>query len=423
MVDAGVSSQPFIEGRGKDFCRGCLESNLFSALNLGDLPIANELLLEKSSLIEKFSLHLKICASCGLGQVADVVTPERIFRDYRYLSSMSSTFLQHASDFVKERLRDGSLASGDWVLEIASNDGYLLRNFIGSGIRIVGIEPAKNVAEISRGLGIETISEFFSSALAKELLSIYGYPKLIIANNVMAHVPDLIDFITGLEILCGPTTQVSIENPSLENILNGMQFDTIYHEHYSYLTASAVKAISQMHGLQLFKVENLPTHGGSNRYWLRKFNEDDFLSKEIEAICQLEYAKGLFDPDTWAMYANKVNGVMEGFRKWLRSGINSDLRIYGYGAAAKASTILNSLDVDDTGILAIADISLEKQKRFMPPDGIKIISPEELFTEMPTDIVIFPWNIENEIAAYLRFNLDRDVRLWSVIPGMHEIKP
>jgi hypothetical protein len=201
-----------------------------------------------------------------------------------------------------------------------------------------------------------------------------------------------------------------------------MQFDTIYHEHYSYLTASAVKAISEMHGLQLFKVENLPTHGGSNRYWLRKFNEDDFLSKEIEAICQLEYSRGLFDPDKWTMYANKVTSVMDGFRKWLRAGINSDLRIYGYGAAAKASTLLNSLDIEATGILAIADISLEKQKRFMPPDGIKIISPEELFIEMPTDIVIFPWNIESEIAAYLRLNLDRDVRLWSVIPDMHEIK-
>ena len=197
------SSLPFIEGRGGVFCRGCLGRNLFSGLDLGELPIANELLRSREGSLERFSLHLRVCSECGLGQVEDVVTPERIFRDYRYLSSMSTTFLQHASDFVDERIKEGMFKAGDWVLEIASNDGYLLKNFLPFGIMCIGVEPAENVAEISRGLGINTISEFFSSQLAKELLDKHGYPKLIIANNVMAHVPDLIEFVKGLSVLCG----------------------------------------------------------------------------------------------------------------------------------------------------------------------------------------------------------------------------
>ena len=287
MVNVIESSKPFITGRGKDFCRGCLGNSLFSALDLGELPIANELLQAQKSSIEKFPLHLRICSACGLGQVADVVTPERIFRDYRYLSSISSTFLNHASVFVNERVAAGLFSKGDWVLEIASNDGYLLKNFVPFGIKTIGVEPAENVAEISRSLGIETISEFFSSQLATKLYSEHGYPKLIIANNVMAHVPDLVDFIKGLAIISGPETQISIENPSLANILVGMQFDTIYHEHYSYLSASAVAKLSAMHGLYLFKVEELTIHGGSNRYWLSKLNSNKLLDPSVEAVSKL----------------------------------------------------------------------------------------------------------------------------------------
>ena len=414
-------SLPFIEGRGKVFCRGCLGENLFSGLDLGDLPIANELLLSQKSNIEKFQLHLRICAECGLGQVADVVTPERIFRDYRYLSSMSSTFLQHALDFVEQRIRERIFSSGDWVLEIASNDGYLLKNFLPHRIMAIGIEPAKNVAEISRGHGIETISEFFSSQLASELLSKHGHPKLIIANNVMAHVPDLVDFMKGLAILCGPETQISIENPSLANILVGLQFDTIYHEHYSYLSASAVAKISKMHGLHLFKVEELSIHGGSNRYWLRKLANSSLSDVSVERVIRFEVDSGLFDAKAWVNYSSDVSRILEEFLNWLCSGKESNRRVYGYGAAAKASTILNSIEVDPNLIIAIADVSLEKQARFMPPHGIKIISPQELFSENPSDIVIFPWNIKVEIANSLRSNLGDGVRLWCAIPKMHEI--
>jgi hypothetical protein len=415
------SSLPFIDGRGETFCRGCLGRNLFSALNLGILPIANELLPYQDYEIERFPLHLSVCSNCGLGQVADVVTPERIFRDYRYLSSMSTTFLQHATDFVNDKLNEGMFSPSDWVLEIASNDGYLLKNFIESGVTARGIEPAENVADISRGLGIETISEFFSSQLAKELLAKYGYPKLIIANNVMAHVPDLIDFVEGLKILCGPDTRISIENPSLANILIGMQFDTIYHEHYSYLSASAVSKISKMHGLELFKVEEISIHGGSNRYWLRSFKEDDSVDPSVKKTIDFEAQSGLFSSENWATYASKVTKILNEFLEWLRTTEAMGNRIYGYGAAAKASTLLNSIEIDPNLVISIADVSLEKQLRFMPPHGIKVISPQELFSGNPTDIVIFPWNIKHEITNFLRKNLHADVRLWCAIPEMHQV--
>ena len=419
-LDASI---PFIEGRGGVFCRGCLGRSLFSGLDLGELPIANELLKSSEGSLEKFPLHLRVCSECGLGQVADVVTPERIFRDYRYLSSMSTTFLQHASDFVNQRVQEGMFLPGDWVLEIASNDGYLLKNFLPFGIMAIGIEPAENIAEISRGLGIHTISDFFSSRLAKELLTKNGYPKLIIANNVMAHVPDLIDFIRGLAILCGPETQISIENPSLANILLGMQFDTIYHEHYSYLSSSAVAKICKMNGLHLSKVEELSIHGGSNRYWLNSSTEDNFTDSSVHVVINFEVESGLFDAKQWASYSSKVESTLRGFLEWLRAGEKSNRKIFGYGAAAKASTILNSIEIDPNLMLAIADISVEKQERFMPPHGIKIISPQKLLEEKPTDVVIFPWNIKAEIASSLRSNLGDEVRLWCAIPEMHEILP
>ncbi len=412
---------PFIKGRGSEFCRGCNGENLFSALNLGDLPIANELLRSQTSKIEKYPLHLRICPECSLGQVADVVTPERIFRDYRYLSSISSTFLKHASTYVEQRIEEGMFSSGDWVLEIASNDGYLLKNFLDLNIKAIGIEPAENVAEVSRSLGISTISEFFTSHLAIKIFEIHGYPKLIIANNVMAHVPDLVDFIRGLSYLCGPETQISIENPSLANILIGMQFDTIYHEHYSYMSAYAVSKLSKMCGLHLSKVEELVIHGGSIRYWLCKSKADNITHASVGEVIESEISNGLFDPLKWEAYSEKVGLILNNFLLWLQTTKLASGKIYGYGAAAKASTILNSIDIEPGLLTAIADASLEKQTRFMPPNGTEIISPQELFSEEPTDVIIFPWNIKSEIASFLKDNLQSHTRLWCVIPNMHEV--
>jgi hypothetical protein len=422
LVDEIVASKSYIVGRGDLFCRGCSSKNLFSALDLGELPIANELLFSPEAEIDTFPLHLKICTDCGLGQVADVVTPERIFRDYRYLSSMSSTFLNHASGFVTEQLEANWILPGDWVLEIASNDGYLLRNFLPFKVRVIGIEPAANVAELSRGLGINTICEFFTTQLASKLLKENGHPKFIIANNVMAHVPDLGDFIRGLAILCGPETKISIENPSLSNILMDLQFDTIYHEHYSYLCASSVDKLSKINGLELFRVEQLNTHGGSNRYWLKKLDSNSLVDPSVQELKEFENQIGLLKPAEWTSFSSKVDEILEDFLNWLQICKQDGKRVYGYGAAAKASTILNSIEVSPDLVVAIADMSIEKQGRFMPSHGISIISPKDLFLGMPTDVIIFPWNIKSEIANYLRSNLGNQIRLWCPIPEMHQVE-
>lgn len=421
MADEIESSQPFIEGRGQGFCRGCLEKQLFSALNLGNLPIANELLIDKDAPIEKYPLHLRVCVNCGLGQVADVVTPARIFRDYRYLSSMSTTFLQHASDFVDQQIQNGLITKADWVLEIASNDGYLLKNFIRYGIPTLGIEPAENVAELARSQGVKTISDFFSRELANKLVLEKGYPRLIIANNVMAHVPDLVDFIQGLAALCGPDTNISIENPSLMNIYMEMQFDTIYHEHYSYLSANSVSKLSELNGLQLFKVEKLETHGGSNRYWLRQLHSKESPDNSVVETKISEMESGLFEPERWIDYADKVKRIHFDLCEWLSEDFDTERRIYGYGAAAKASTILNSCGGQVEKILAIADASQEKQGRYMPPSKIRIISPDELYEMKPTDILIFPWNIKKEILENLSSNLGDSIQYWCIIPEMRKL--
>lgn len=417
-LDAGQELNP---ARGRDFCRGCSGVKLFSALDLGDLPIANELQKSPIEHVEKFPLHLRICEECGLGQVADVVTPERIFRDYRYLSSMSSTFSKHVADFVEKLVVNNVVNSSDWVLEIASNDGYLLKNFLPHGISVLGIEPAKNVGELARRLGVETISEFFSNSLAAELLNRRGYPKVIFANNVMAHVPDLLDFIKGLALLCGPKTTIIVENPTLLSILEKKQFDTIYHEHFSYLSATSVTSLCNSVGLKLIDVESLAVHGGSNRYWIKRGDCQRDRTFLLEVALNTERDRKLFKRETWADYSVEVKTILKTFQDWLGDSYEEERRVFGYGAAAKASTLLNSISFKPDQLIAIADISSEKQSRYMPSFGIRIISPEELKKSNPTDIVIFPWNIADEISAELKQLLESGVRFWCAIPSLHEL--
>jgi len=423
LADDLNSSQELNPARGRDFCRGCAGKNLFSALDLGDLPLANELQREPQEHVEKFPLHLRICKDCGLGQVGDVVTPARIFGDYRYLSSTSSTFLNHAKTLVDMLVQKRVVNSSEWVLEIASNDGYLLKNFLNQGIPVLGIEPAVNVSKIARGLGIETISVFFTRGLAMDLYAKRGFPKIIIANNVMAHVPNLKDFLQGLAVLCGPSTKIIVENPTLLGILDRMQFDSIYHEHYSYLSATSVDFLCQMVGLSLNKVEEVAIHGGSYRYWIGSINSNEEKNASVERTIEAERDRKLFSQETWVKYSQSVNKILCAFQAWLEECSEKGKRVYGYGAAAKASTLINSINLKPDQIIAIADASDEKQSRFMPPFGIKIISPSDLVKGRPTDILIFPWNIEEEISLELKRILDHDVKLWSAIPVIHKVTP
>ncbi len=416
-------SEAKVEIRGRDFCRGCDSRELFSGFDLGNLPIANELLIEPTQVAESFPLNLRICKSCGLGQVEDVVTPNRIFRDYRYLSSISTSFVEHARNFVEETLKRIAFDKNDWVLEIASNDGYLLQHFLNAKVDVLGVEPATNVAALAIKKGIPTISEFFGLEIATSILNSKGYPKLIVANNVLAHVPDITDFISGMAELCGPNTLVSIENPSLVGLFENRLFDTIYHEHFSYLTSTSVRKLASRAGLELFDVDSIATHGGSNRYWLQKTGvKQNPVSDRVAISINMEEASGIYEESNWFLFSNDCHEILSAFNSWLADANSKGLVVYGYGAAAKASTLINAAAVKPGWIKGIADGGDEKQGRFMPSQSIPILSPSEVFSGSPTDIVIFPWNISEEIGRIIREFEVSAIRIWTAVPKMSEVK-
>lgn len=400
-------------------CRGCQGNNLFLAIDLGDLPISNELLLERQENVELFPLALYMCADCSLGQIQDVVRPERLFRDYRYMSSMSSTFLAHAKSFCDSMLDSGLIGTDDFVVEIASNDGYLLRNFQNLGIRVLGVEPAKNISSVSESLGIPTLSEFFSADLAIKIRKENGAPKLIIANNVMAHVPDIRDFMKGLSILCDSETLISIENPSIVNILTENQFDTIYHEHYSYLSCKSVEHLASSYGLTLFDVESIAAHGGSNRYWISAKPQEK-AQRLGESIWD-EDLIGLSDPDKWENARQLTHDSINQLREWLLQVQQAGQLVLGYGAAAKASTLLNAAQIPRDLIPSICDRSPEKIGRYMPMNNYEIIDFDRFIQMKPDHILIFPWNIENEITEQIAARLP-DSQVWVAIPNLRRVK-
>lgn len=405
--------------RGYEICRACDSRNLFSALDLGALPIANEL-LPSATRTDVFPLHMRVCRVCGLGQVQDVVSPERLFRDYRYLSSVSQTFLDHASAFAKKVLQEIDWQATDWVLEIASNDGYLLRNFLDRGVKVIGVEPASNIAQLARNRGIETISEFFDVTLAKEILQKHGYPRLIVANNVFAHVPDVQNFTEALSLLMNHRTLVSLENPSIMNLLVGFQFDSIYHEHYSYLSATSVSSLVQRFGIKLVDVEQISTHGGSNRYWLSR--DVSLKTKSVEKVSELEVQNGLFDETKWKLFSIKVDRILKDFKAFVYEKNTQGEIVAGYGAAAKASTLINAAKIGNGEIAFIVDESPEKSGRFMPQVGIPIVSKNYLTQCSIKHIVIFPWNLADEIVRKIEVSLPDGVQTWRVIPELRKVK-
>lgn len=411
----------FDSDRGRLYCRACSSNDIYPVLNLGNLPIANELPIGSDEVVELFPLCFSICMNCGLGQVGEPISRERLFSDYRYLSSISETWLSHAKDFANEITKSFNLTSEDMVIEIASNDGYLLQYFKQLKVQVLGIEPAKNIAKSANSKGIKTLNEFFGYDTAKNLRQRLAPPRLIIANNVAAHVPDLRDFFSGLDMLAGSETLISIENPSILNLIRENQFDTIYHEHYSYLSAFTIKKISKEFKLNLFKVEPIATHGGSNRYWLKREEPNDSERLAVDAFIESELNAGLLSIPVWSKFSNGVQATLFNLAEWLRNCSLEGRRVFGFTAAAKASTILNAGKISQNEVAGIADSSPEKQGRLLPSLGIPIISSEELCKNNPTDILIFAWNISEEISKIIWDKLGLNVRCWVAIPDLKEL--
>lgn len=315
---------------------------------------------------------------------------------------------------MKESL---DLDSDSLVIELASNDGYLLSEFQKLQIPVLGVEPAINVASIAAKAGIPTLAEFFGVSLAEKILDQHGHPRLITANNVFAHIPDMHDFTEGMSILADDNTVITIENPSFCVLLKETLFDTIYHEHYSYLSAHSVRTVAQAHKLNLVHIDHLSTHGGSNRYWLsRSLPVDDTVSDTLEA----ELRAGLFDVDQWNAFAERAQMAIEKLRQWFLERKQSGAVVAGYGAAHKGNTFLNAVGEASKTLIYVVDASTEKQGKFLPGSQVPVLAPEQLASGNPTDVLILPWNIASEISERIRLLLP-SARIWVAQPELHQL--
>ncbi len=303
------------------------------------------------------------------------------------------------------------------VIEIASNDGYLLSEFKKSGIPVIGVEPAENVASIAKSSGIFTLTEFFGAELAKSITGKYGHPRLVVANNVFAHVPDMLDFTEGLSLLADHHTIITIENPSFALLLKNTLFDTIYHEHYSYLSAHSVRVIAGKFGLNLVHIDKLQTHGGSNRYWLSKSMDAD---ETVEAILHEELSDGLFDPTQWTSFAQRSMEAIDNLRAWFKERKQQGDVVVAYGAAHKGNSFLNAVGDASKNLLYAVDASHEKQGKFLPGSQVPVFAPEQLNSGQPTDVLILPWNIASEIRDQIRIFAPK-ARIWVAQPNLHQL--
>jgi hypothetical protein len=389
------------------FC-GAPLSELF--VDLGASPLANSY-LEPADLgrAEAFyPLAVYTCGECLLVQLPEAERPEAIFSDYAYFSSFSDSWLRHAEAYAVAMIDRFGFGAGHQVIEIASNDGYLLRWFKERGVPVLGVEPAGNVAQAAEAAGIPTVVKFFGAATARELVAEGKRADLLVGNNVLAHVPDLNDFVAGLKILLSPAGVLTMEFPHLLRLMAEDQFDTIYHEHYSYFSFATVRKVFAAHGLTLFDVEELSTHGGSLRIYAR---HDEDVSKPVgERVADLlarEEAAGLGRLETYRSFGERVRRVKWGLLRFLISSKEEGKSIAGYGAPAKGNTLLNYCGVRTDFLDYTVDRSPHKQGRFLPGTRIPIHGPDRLRETRPDYVLILPWNLKEEIVEQMA-----DVRSW-----------
>jgi hypothetical protein len=410
-------SSPHPQGATVTACRVCGGAFGATFCDLGVQPVANSYVPPEHAheAEPRFPLRAVVCDDCRLVQLDTVVDAHGIFTDYAYFSSASASWLDHAARYAQAVAARLDLNARSFVVEVASNDGYLLRNFVAAGIPCLGVEPAANVAEVARQGGVPTETAFFGADYARDLVARRGHADLIAANNVLAHVPAVNDFCAGLAILAGPRGVVTIEAPHLVRMVEGVQFDTIYHEHYAYWSLLAMEALFARHGLRVFDVERLPTHGGSLRVFAAADRGESAALRDVRAE---ESALGLRGEAFYAGFAARAQQTLEGFRGWLAAARGR--RIGAYGAAAKGNTFLNAAGVTSADIVAVADASPAKQGRLLPGSRIPVVAPAALLAMPLDDILILPWNIASEIAAQCRaggFN----GRLLTAVPAMREI--
>jgi SAM-dependent methyltransferase len=391
-------------------CRFCSHPLRKVFADLGVSPLANSLIDPQEPLGEErfFPLTAYVCEECLLVQLPEFESPEHIFSDYAYFSSYSDSWLEHARRYTELMIDRFGLGTESRVIEIASNDGYLLRYFRDRKIPILGIEPAANVAESAVAQGIPTRVAFFGTALARELAEEEAKADLLLGNNVLAHVPDLNDFVAGLTLILKPTGIVTMEFPHLMRLVEGNQFDTIYHEHFSYFSLRTVQSIFRSHGLEIFDVEELPTHGGSLRtYACRLDHRGHRREPRVEELLEREEAAGLRSIDTYLGFGSSVRKTKRSLLRFLIDLKEKGHSIAGYGAPAKGNTLLNYCGIGTDFLDYTVDRNPHKQNRLLPGSRVPVFAPEKIRETQPDFVFILPWNLRDEIAREMR-----DVREW-----------
>ena len=384
-------------------CRSCGNTDLLPILSLGHTPLANALLTHEQLpwREEMFPLELVFCPQCTLVQINETVSPEKLFREYLYYSSFSDTVLMNARNIAHLLIERFGLNKDSLVVEVASNDGYLLKNYQEQGIPVLGVEPARNIARVAEEHGVPTVSEFFNVQLAEQLLENYGAADIIHANNVVAHVADLHGMVAGMAALLKEDGVAVIENHYVKDMIDHTEFDAIYHEHVCYYSATSFCNLFVQHGLILVDVEHLPVHGGSLRVYFQRADGPRSLEKEskmrVESLLNNEASWGV---DQFAFYQNfgeKVERLRSNLLDLLRNIKRDGMDIAAYGASAKSTTLLNYYGIGKETLDFVVDRSTVKQGRYTPGTHLPILSPKALLDQQPDYVLLLTWNFADEI--------------------------
>jgi len=402
-------------------CRHCSSSNMKPIIDLGSSPPSNAYLLkgDLTKLEKWYPLKVNVCIECFLVQTEDYANADELFDgDYAYFSSFSKTMLDHSKCYADDMVERYNLNENSMVIEIAANDGYLLQYFKDKNIPCLGIEPTASTAEAARSKGIEIVEEFFGVALAERLVNRGFSADLTAANNVLAHVPDINDFVEGYSILLKPDGVATFEFPYLVNLFEKNQFDTIYHEHYSYLSLTAVNTIFNANGLHVFDVELVDTHGGSLRIFAERKDSprEKFQAEMVNELLAEEKSKGYLSERAYAGFQEVAEKAKDDLVKFLITAKEEGKSVYAYGAAAKGNTFINFAGIRPDLISAVADSNPAKQGKFMPGSRIPIVSEEVLASFKPDYVVILPWNLKEEISVRLSYMRQWDCRFVVGIP-------